>query len=89
LVRLDGRGKAGALEVHRAIGGLDANEGFVTREINDLPRVEFFAESAVQVLDIGEADAEGDERADNAEDTRRAPTCDGEGRPTFADCHLR
>lgn len=64
----DGRRKLRALEVHRTIGRLIANEGFVSREINELPRVELFAEFAVQVFGIGEADAEGDERADIAKD---------------------
>lgn len=63
---LDGWGKLRALKVHRAIGGLVADEGFVTRKIDELPRVEFFAEFAVQMLGIGKADAEGDEGADIA-----------------------
>ncbi len=64
----DGRRKLRALEVHGAIGGLIADEGLVTREIDELPRVELFAEFAVQVLGIGEADTEGDESADIAKD---------------------
>lgn len=64
----DGWGKLRALEVHRAIGRLVADEGFVSRQINELPRVELFAEFAVQMLGIGEADAEGDEGADISKD---------------------
>lgn len=64
----DGRRKLGALEVHRPIGRLVANEGFVTRKIDELPSVEFFAEFAVKMFGIGEADAEGDEGADIAKD---------------------
>ena len=64
----DGTGKLRALEVHRAIGGLIADEGFVTRQIDELPRVEFFAEFAVQMLGISEADTKGDEGADIAKD---------------------
>lgn len=64
----DGWRKLGALEVHRTIGGLVTDEGLVTREINELPRVELFAEFAVQMFGIGEADAEGDERAYIAKD---------------------
>ncbi len=64
----DGRRKLRALEVHRAIGGLVADEGFVSRKIDELPRVELLAEFAVQVLGIREADAEGDEGADIAKD---------------------
>lgn len=63
---LDGTGKLRALEVHRAIGGLVADEGFVTWQINELPRVEFFAELAVQMFGIGESDTEGDKGADIA-----------------------
>ena len=65
---LDGRGKLRALEVHRAIGGLVADESFVTREIDELPRMEFFAEFTVKVLGIGEADTEGDEGSHIAKD---------------------
>lgn len=63
-----GTGKLRALKVHRAIGGLVADEGFVTRKIDELPRVEFFAEFAMKVLGIGEADTEGDEGANIAKD---------------------
>ncbi len=67
-VSFDGWRKLGALEVHGAISGLVADEGFVTREIDELPWVEFLAEFAVQVLGIGKADAEGDEGADVSKD---------------------
>ena len=54
--------------MHRAIGGLIANEGLVTRKIDELPRVELFAKFAMQVLGISEADTEGNEGADIAKD---------------------
>lgn len=67
-MRLDGWGETGALEVDGATGGLVADEGLVAREIDELPLVELLAKLAVQVLGIGEADAEGDEGADIAKD---------------------
>lgn len=54
--------------MHSAIGRLVADESFVAREIDELSCVELLAELAVQVLGIGEADAEGDEGADIAKD---------------------
>lgn len=64
----DGRRKLRALEVHGTIGGLIADESFVTWKINKLSRVELLTEFAVQMFGIGEADAEGDEGADIAKD---------------------
>ena len=66
LVRLDGRGEAGALEVDGAAGGLVADEGLVARQIDELTLVELLAKLTVKVLGIGKADAEGDEGADIA-----------------------
>lgn len=68
-MRLDRRGEAGALKVDGAAGRLVANERLVAWQIDELTLVELLAELAVEVLGIGEADTEGDEGSDVAEDS--------------------
>ncbi len=65
----DGRGKLRALEVHRAIGRLVTDECFVARQIDELPRMELFAEFAVQVFGISESDTESHEGSHIAKDS--------------------
>ena len=62
------RVETGALEVHVAVGGLVADEGFVAGQVHELTGLEFLAELAVEVLGVVEADAEGDDGAHIAKD---------------------
>ncbi len=68
LVCFDGRAETGALEVHVAVGGLIADEGFVAGQVHELTGLELLTELAVQVFGVVEADTEGDECADVAKD---------------------